>query len=165
MDRWIKMQFGRKVGLNPSDIVLDGEPAPLPKRDSPQFSAHVYCGETAAWIKMPLGMELLLGLGHIVLDADPAPSPQKWGTAPPIFGPCLLCPNGCINKMPLGTKVGLVPGRIVLHGDPAPPAKRGTAPSPKIFGPCLFWPNGHPSQQLCANSWRSGVKGRLRSIV
>jgi len=25
---------------------------------SPQFSAHVYCGQTAAWIKMPLGTEV-----------------------------------------------------------------------------------------------------------
>jgi len=28
-------------------------PSPLPKNGrSPQFSAHVYCGQTAAWIKM-----------------------------------------------------------------------------------------------------------------
>jgi len=27
----------------------------------PYFSAHVYCGQTAAWIKMPLGMDVGLG--------------------------------------------------------------------------------------------------------
>jgi len=47
----------------------------------PQFSAHVYSGQTAGWIKMPLGTELGLSPGDIVLDGDPAP-PQKKGTAP-----------------------------------------------------------------------------------
>ena len=51
------MPLGTEVGLGPSDVVLDGDPAPLPKEgQSPlQFSAHVYCGQTATWIKMPLG--------------------------------------------------------------------------------------------------------------
>jgi len=47
------------VGLSPDDFMLDGDPAlPSLKRGEappPQFSAHVYCGQTAAWIKMPLG--------------------------------------------------------------------------------------------------------------
>jgi len=29
---WIKMPHGRKIGLNPSDIVLDGDPAPRPPK-------------------------------------------------------------------------------------------------------------------------------------
>jgi len=33
----------------------------------PQFSAHVYCGQTAGWIKMPLGTEVGLGSNDIVL--------------------------------------------------------------------------------------------------
>ena len=70
MARWIKMPLGRKVDLDPSDIVLDGDPAPLVKKgtEPPQFSAHVYCGQTAAWIKTPLGTEVGLGLCGIVLD-------------------------------------------------------------------------------------------------
>jgi len=41
------MPHGRKVGLDPGDIVVDGDTAPLPKKGaSPQFSAHVYCGQT-----------------------------------------------------------------------------------------------------------------------
>jgi len=61
-----------EVGLDPSNIVLDRDPAcPPPKRrQSPQFSAHVYCGQTAGWIKTPLGMDVDLGLGHIVLDGE-----------------------------------------------------------------------------------------------
>jgi len=43
---------------------------------------------------MPLGMEIGLGPGDFVLDRDPAPSTQKMGGQPPIFGPCLLWPNG-----------------------------------------------------------------------
>jgi len=38
-----------------------------------QFSAHFYCGQTAACIKMPLGMEVGLRPGYFVLDGDPAP--------------------------------------------------------------------------------------------
>jgi len=51
MAQWIKMPLGRKVGLDPSDIVLDGDPAPLSKN----------------------------------------------GAEPPIFGSCLLCPNGWMD--------------------------------------------------------------------
>ena len=43
----------------------------------PQFSAHVYCGQTAGWIKMSLGAEVGLGPGDIVLDGAQLPPPQK----------------------------------------------------------------------------------------
>jgi len=83
------MPFGREIGLGPSDIVLDGNPAPPTQMldgaqlslskgaQPPQFSAHVYCGQTAGWIKIPLGMEVGLDPGHIMLDGDPAPRPPK----------------------------------------------------------------------------------------
>jgi len=61
------------------------QPPPPKKGAEPQFSAHVYCGQTAAWIKMPLGMEVGLGLHDIVLDGDPAPPPLKVHTAQPQF--------------------------------------------------------------------------------
>ena len=62
---------------------------PLPKKGAeppPQFSAHVYCGQTAGWIKMALGMEVGLGPGHIVLDGDPDAPPLK-GHSLPNFRP------------------------------------------------------------------------------
>ena len=63
---------------------------------------------------MPLGMEVGLGLGHFVLDKDPAPPPRKKATAlHPVFGPCLLWPNGWMMKTPLGTEVDLRGGHIV----------------------------------------------------
>ena len=57
------MKLGMQVGLGPGDIVLDGEPPPLPQRgtEPPQFLAHIGCGQTAAGIKMPLGTEVCLG--------------------------------------------------------------------------------------------------------
>jgi len=48
---WIKMPLGMEVGLGPSHIVLDGDPALPPKKRgtaAPHLSAHVYCGQTVA---------------------------------------------------------------------------------------------------------------------
>ena len=68
------MKLDTEVGLSPGHIVLDGDPAPLPRRcTDPQFSAHVCCGQTAAWIKMPFGTQVGLGPDHIVIDGDPPP--------------------------------------------------------------------------------------------
>jgi len=82
------MPLGREVDLGPGDIVLDCDPGPPQKGHSPQFLAHICCGEMAGWIKMPLGTEV----GHCV----------RWGSSYPykgaqhltLFGPCLLWPNG-----------------------------------------------------------------------
>jgi len=54
-----------EVGLGQCDIVLDGDPVPPPQKRgySPQFSAHLYCGQAAGWINMALGMEVGLGPG------------------------------------------------------------------------------------------------------
>jgi len=96
--------------------VRRGPCSPLTKKGAelPKFSAHVYCGQTAGWINMVLGMEVGLSPGDFVLDGypalapqkgdgapphfhgDPAPLPKK-GVEPPIFGPCLLRPNGYMD--------------------------------------------------------------------
>ena len=73
-----------ELRLSPGDFVLDGDTAP------PQFSAHVYCGQTAEWIKMALGMEVGHGPGHIVLDGEPAPLPQKEDSLSPNFRPIFV---------------------------------------------------------------------------
>jgi len=73
------MPLGKEVGLSRVHFVFDGDPAPSPKRGrSPQFSAHVYYGQTAIWIKMALGTEVGLGPGDIVLDGNPALLLKKW---------------------------------------------------------------------------------------
>ena len=67
------MALGVEVGLGPGHIVLDGDPAPFPKSGrSPQFSTHVYCGQTAGQIKMSLGTQVGLGPNDIVLHGNPA---------------------------------------------------------------------------------------------
>jgi len=75
--------------------------SPSPKGAHPQFLAHVCCGQTGGWIKVPLGREVGLGPGHIVLDGDPPPSSK--GAQPPIFGTCLLRPNGRPSQLLLST--------------------------------------------------------------
>jgi len=83
MATWIKMPLGMEVGFGPDDFVLDRDSALHPQKGggAPQFSTHVYCGQTAGWIKMPLGTEVNLGPGDVfVLDGVTAP--PKRGTAP-----------------------------------------------------------------------------------
>jgi len=72
------MPLGMEVGLGPGEIVLDGDPAPLPKRG--HINPQIF-GQTAGWIKMPLGTEVGLGPGHIILHGTRS-IPQR-GTAPP----------------------------------------------------------------------------------
>jgi len=98
MARWIKIPLSTEVGLGSRYIVLDRDPAPPKRGTAPQFSAHVYYGQTAVWIKMPLGTEVGLGPGNIVLDGDPAPLPSKKRHSLPIFGPCILWPNGWMDQ-------------------------------------------------------------------
>jgi len=92
------MPLSREIDFGPGDIVLNGNPAALPKQHIPQFSAHVCCAQTAAWTKIPLGAEVGLDYGHIVLDGDPA-SPQ-WGTAAPSFRPMSI-----VATIDMGRKV------------------------------------------------------------
>jgi len=121
---WIKMKLCMQVGLRPGHIVLDGDPAPsLPKRGrSPQFSAHDYCGKTAGWIKMTLGMKVGLDPGHMVLDGDPAPLPNK-GAERPIFGPCLLRPNGWMYQDDTWYGDRPQPRRLCVRWKPSPSTK------------------------------------------
>ena len=83
------MPLDTKVGIGPSDFVLDGDPA-LPKSGTvpPIFDPCLLWPNGCMYQDAPLGTEMGLGPGNIVLDGDP--SLPKSGTAPPIFGPCLL---------------------------------------------------------------------------
>ena len=96
---WIKMKLGTEVG----HILLDGDPAPLPKRGTaPNF-----------------GPCLLWPNGRMDQDAtwygcrsQPRPHCVLWGAAPrkraqqprpPLFGPCLLWPNGRPSRLLLSS--------------------------------------------------------------
>ena len=104
----IKTKLGREMGLGPSDIVLDGDPAP-PKGGGHSSPHPIFCPRIVAngWtgIKMPFGMEAGLGPGDIVLDGDPAPPPPKKGAQPPIFGHVCCDQTAGWIKMPLGVEV------------------------------------------------------------
>jgi len=124
-------RYGRRP--RPRRLSVRWEPSfPLPKKGaelSPQFSAHVHCGQTAGWIKTALGTEVGLHPGHIVLNGDPAPLLKP----PPEFLAHFYCGQtaGCI-KMPLGMEVVLSPGDFVLDGDAAPSPKRGRSSLPNF---------------------------------
>jgi len=90
----------------------------------------MYCGQSAGWIKMPLGIKVEICPGHIVLDRDPASLPK--GAQPPIFGPCLLRPNGWMDQDTtwyVATEVEICPGHTVLDGDPASLSKGAQTPN------------------------------------
>ena len=123
------MALGIKVGLGQGHIVLDEDPAPLPRKgQSPQLSAHFYCGQATACIKMPLGIEVGLSSGDFVLDGDPAPSPKMGGA--PNFRPMSI-----LAKRLHGSRCHLVRRYrglhdIVLDGDPASPSLKVHSPLP-----------------------------------
>jgi len=135
-DVCIRIPLRTEVGLSLGYMVLDGDPAFLPKRGTArQFSANVRCGQTTEWIKMPLGMEVGLGPGDLVFDGDPAPPEKHCSTQ---FWANVYCGQTAgWMKTPLGTEVDLGPGHMVLDRDP-PPAKGAQQPPP-FFGPCLLW--------------------------
>ena len=116
-----------------------GTPLRSPKlgTEPSKFSAHIYCGQTAGCIKLPLGTKVGLGLRDIVFDVDPA-TPIKMAHPPhPIFGPCLLWPNGWMNEDAAWYGGRPRPGPHCSRWVPSP--TKG-AQQPPLFGPCLLWP-------------------------
>jgi len=79
----------------------------------------VHCGQMVGWIKMKLGMQVGLN-GHIVLDGDPASLPKK-GVEPPIFGPYLLWPNGCMDRDATWYEGRPQPRRLCVRWGPSAP--------------------------------------------
>ena len=94
------MPVGTEVNVGIGDVVLD-RVAALPKRGMvPQFSVHVYCGQTAGWMKTPHGTDVELGAGHVVLEADSAPPGEK-GTA--AFSAYVCWGYGCPSQLLLSS--------------------------------------------------------------
>jgi len=159
------MPLGMEVGLSPGEFVLDGDPAPFPKRGvAPQFSAHVYCSQTAAWIKMPLGMEVGFGLRDIVFDVNPG-TPEKKGTpATTQFLSHVYCGQTAgWMKTPLGTETDLGLGHIVLGGG-ASSRERGTA-APLRFSAHVYCGHGRPSQLLLNSCLLLVVENEINWLI
>jgi len=93
----------------------------------------VHCGQTVRWIKMKLGTQLGLGHGHTLLDGDPAPPPPK-GHSPPIFGPYLLRPYGCMDQDATWYGGRPRPKRLSVRWGPRSPSQKWGGAPPQIFG-------------------------------
>jgi len=99
---------------------------------------------------MPLSMEVGLIPNDFVLDGEPAPS-QK-GAEPPICGPRVLWPNGCVDQDATWYR-----GRAWFARHCAPPLKVHSLP---IFGQCPFWPKSWMNQD--ATWYRGKTRPRRR---
>jgi len=135
MAPWIKMPLGRKVGLDPSNIVLNGEPALLPKKGQsspPIFGPCLLCPNS--WMDQDA----------TCCGGRPQPRPQcaGWGRSSsaqkgghtPNFGPCLLCQNGWMEKDATWYEGRPRPKRHCVRSVPSSPSpKKGAAPP--SFGP------------------------------
>jgi len=141
------MKLSVQVGLGSGHIVLDPDPVPLPKKGgSPQFSAHICCGQMAAWIQMPLGMAVGLNPSDCVKWGPRFPSPKRANPSfrplsivanPPIFGPCLLWPNGWVDQDGIWRGGGpWSRPHCARWGPSCPPQKRGKAPKFSAYFYC-----------------------------
>jgi len=87
-----------EMGLDPGHIVLDGHPAPIPKRGHSLLNFWPILLWPNGWMRQdstwyggrPLPRRLCVRWG-------PSHLPQN-GRSPPIFGPRLLWPNDCMDQ-------------------------------------------------------------------
>ena len=121
--------------------VRRGPSSPSPKGQSPQFSAHICCGQMAGRIKMPLGREVSLGPSDIVLDGYPAPSPQK-GDRTPSFGPFLLWPNCCMHQDATWYGRRPRPRPHCARWEPSSPSPKGTTSNFRPISVVAKWLDG-----------------------
>jgi len=145
MAGWIKMPLGRDIGLNPSNIVLDGDPAhPFPKKgaEPPQFRAMSIVAKRLDGSRRHLAwMDVGLSPGHTVVDGDPAPR-KKRTAHPPIFSHVYCGQTSGWIKMPHGTDATCYEGTTsaqatcyMMTQHPAP-QKRGPGPQ---FLAHVYW--------------------------
>jgi len=146
------MAFDMEVALGLSHIVLDGDPAPLPKKgtEPPIF---------APFLLSPNGWMDLDGTWYggrprprrLCVRWGPSITPRTEGTPTTIqFLAHVYCgqTTGWM-KTPLGTEVDLGPGHIVLDGSQLC-EKRAQQPS-AIFSARVYCGHGRPSQLLLSS--------------
>ena len=131
-----------------------GPSSPHKKGTAPtQCLAHVYCGQTVGWIKMPLTTEVNLGPADVLLDGVAAP--PKRGTdsraQPPVFGSCLLWPNGWMDEDAnlYGSRPWCMP-HCVRQGPSSPVKEAQQLP---VFSVHVYSGHGRPSQLLLSCCW------------
>jgi len=141
------------VRWGPSSPSLKGAQPP------PQFSAHVYCGQTAGWIKMPLGTKAGLSPGDPMLDGYLTHSPQRvWSPFPNFRRISIVAKRIHQDATWYGGRPQ--PRGLCARWGPSPLPSQIKEAEPPIFGPCLLWPNGWMYQDA---TWYGGrpQPGRL----
>jgi len=90
----------------------------------------VYCSQTVGWTKMALGMEVgLVSRRHDVRWGPSSPT-ERGTTCPPLFGPCLLWPNGWMDQNTTWYGGKPRPRWHCVRWGPCSPTERGTAAPP-----------------------------------
>jgi len=120
------MKLDMLVGLGPSHIMLDGDPAPPKKGTAPNFRLMSVVAKRLDGLRCHNWYRgRPLPRIHCVRGG---PSCPPKGAQQPHFTAHVYCGQraGCVS-IPLGTEVSLGPCDIVLDGDPAAPTERGTA--------------------------------------
>jgi len=110
------MPLGTKVGLDPSDIVIDGDPGPSPKRDTapPHFLAHALwpngsMNQDATWY----GCRPRPRPRCVRLRITPPPKEKGSTAASQISTHVCRGQTAAWIKMAVGMEVDLSPGHIV----------------------------------------------------
>jgi len=148
----MKLVLGREVGLGPGDFMLDGDPAPSPKRGrSPPAQFLPITIVPNGWMDQhdtwhgarPRHRRLC------VRWRTSPPSPIR-RQSPPIFGPCLLWPNGWMDQDATWYGGRPRPTRHCVRCGPISPAtRRKRVPTPN------FWP------MSIVTKWLDGCRCRL----
>ena len=129
----------------------------------------LYCRQTAGWIKMPFGTEVGLCPFHMVLDGNPSP-PKGAQQCPPLFGPCPLRPNGCMDQDATWYGGRPRPRRhCVRWGPSSPSTQKGRAAStfqPTALSRVAGGPHfTHNSYYRLGSAWRVALVAILRIIM
>jgi len=114
----------------PSDILLHGELAPPPQNGrAPQFSVHVYCSQSLRGSRFHLVWRQASVQATLCARWGPSSPSTKRGHCSPLFGPCLLCPNGFMDQYSTYYGGRPRPTRYCVRWGPSSPSpKRGQNP-------------------------------------
>jgi len=96
---------------------------------------------------MPLDTEVNLGPGDVVLDGSHLP---LTGAQPPVFGSCLLRPNGWMDEDATLYGSRPRPRSHCVRWGPSSPREGAQEP---LFSTHVYCGHNHPSQLLLSSFW------------
>jgi len=141
-----------EVGLAPGHIVLDGDPAPLPKKGT----------ETPNFRPMSIAAKRLYVSNQDTTwyggRSQPGRHCVRWGPSSPllrrhspsIFGQCLLWPNGWMDEDATWYGSRSQPTPHCVGRGPSSPRERGTAAA-LLFSAHVYCGHGRPSHLLLSS--------------